>query len=222
MATGQISRRRHLVAANLAGENVEVLRESEGEEASAAAEEEVFGLENTKKENPSHCDVQTSSPSSYAGTNRCRQSVRLAICRYKCSVHSLFPQLSDNEFWLYRLWQPLVPRFYPNVPDALKFTSSTLYIVTSYNKTGHFVEALLRELAGVVTIPSKRIYALGMGYFVEDRFATLKNVMKELDLDGWNLYPVNWGFNTQNERDEAAANPKIQLLDLSDFTNKLK
>ncbi|KAF7832971.1 uncharacterized protein G2W53_015304 [Senna tora] len=58
MATGQISRCRRLVAADLveekaevlretdfAGENVEVLRESEGEEASAAAEEEVFGLE---------------------------------------------------------------------------------------------------------------------------------------------------------------------------------
>ncbi|KAF7832554.1 uncharacterized protein G2W53_014887 [Senna tora] len=43
----QISRRRHLVAADLAGENTEVLRESEGEEASAAAEEEVFGLEDT-------------------------------------------------------------------------------------------------------------------------------------------------------------------------------
>ncbi|KAF7832965.1 uncharacterized protein G2W53_015298 [Senna tora] len=42
----QISWRRRLVAANLAGENAEVLRESEGEEASAAAEGEVFGLEN--------------------------------------------------------------------------------------------------------------------------------------------------------------------------------
>ncbi|KAF7832669.1 uncharacterized protein G2W53_015002 [Senna tora] len=45
MATGQISRRHRLVAADLAVENAEVLRESEGEEASAAAEEEVFGLE---------------------------------------------------------------------------------------------------------------------------------------------------------------------------------
>ncbi|KAF7832782.1 uncharacterized protein G2W53_015115 [Senna tora] len=41
----QISRRRRLVAADLAGENAEVLRESEGEKASAAAKEEVFGLE---------------------------------------------------------------------------------------------------------------------------------------------------------------------------------
>ncbi|KAF7832969.1 uncharacterized protein G2W53_015302 [Senna tora] len=46
MATGQISRHRRLVAADLAGENAKVLRESEGEEASAAAKEEVFGLEN--------------------------------------------------------------------------------------------------------------------------------------------------------------------------------
>ncbi|KAF7826604.1 uncharacterized protein G2W53_017768 [Senna tora] len=44
----QISRCRHLVAADLAGENAEVLRESEGEEAFAAAEEEVFGLEREK------------------------------------------------------------------------------------------------------------------------------------------------------------------------------
>ncbi|KAF7800729.1 uncharacterized protein G2W53_044776 [Senna tora] len=45
MAAGRISRRRHLVAAELAGENAEVPQESEGEEASATAEEEVFGLE---------------------------------------------------------------------------------------------------------------------------------------------------------------------------------
>ncbi|KAF7832819.1 uncharacterized protein G2W53_015152 [Senna tora] len=41
----QISRRRRLVAADLVGENAEVLPETEGEEASTAAEEEVFGLE---------------------------------------------------------------------------------------------------------------------------------------------------------------------------------
>ncbi|KAF7832912.1 uncharacterized protein G2W53_015245 [Senna tora] len=41
----QISRRCRLVAADLARENEEVLQESEGEESSASAEEEVFGLE---------------------------------------------------------------------------------------------------------------------------------------------------------------------------------
>ncbi|KAF7832517.1 uncharacterized protein G2W53_014850 [Senna tora] len=52
----QISRRRCLIAADLAGENAEVFRESEGEEASATVEEEVFGLERQKlspsKEDP--------------------------------------------------------------------------------------------------------------------------------------------------------------------------
>ncbi|KAJ0598211.1 putative HAD superfamily protein [Helianthus annuus] len=130
-------------------------------------------------------------------------------------------------------------RFYPGVPDALRFASSQLYIVTT--KQGRFADALLRELAGV-TIPSERIYALGSGpkvetlkklqkrpenqgltlHFVEDRLATLKNVIKDPELNGWNLYLVDWGFNTQKEREEAATYSRIHLLQLSDFTKKLK
>ncbi|KAF7832850.1 uncharacterized protein G2W53_015183 [Senna tora] len=45
MATRQISRHRRVVPSDLPRENAKVLRESEGQEASAAAEEEVFGLE---------------------------------------------------------------------------------------------------------------------------------------------------------------------------------
>lgn len=130
-------------------------------------------------------------------------------------------------------------RFYPGVADALKFASSKVYIVTT--KQGRFAEALLRELAGV-TIPSERIYGLGTGpkvevlkqlqkqsehqgltlHFVEDRLATLKNVIKEPELDGWNLYLGKWGYNTQKEREEAAGISRIQLLELSDFSKKLK
>ncbi|KGN45668.1 uncharacterized protein LOC101221288 isoform X2 [Cucumis sativus] len=130
-------------------------------------------------------------------------------------------------------------RFYPGVSDALKFASSRIYIVTT--KQGRFADALLRELAGV-TIPPERIYGLGTGpkvevlkmlqkmpehqglklHFVEDRLATLKNVIKESELDGWNIYLVDWGYNTQKEREEAAAIKRIQLLQLSDFSTKLK
>ncbi|XP_010255309.1 PREDICTED: uncharacterized protein LOC104596025 isoform X2 [Nelumbo nucifera] len=130
-------------------------------------------------------------------------------------------------------------RFYPGVPDALKFASSRIYIVTT--KQARFADALLRELAGV-TIPSHRIYGLGTGpkvevlkqlqskeenkgltlHFVEDRLATLKNVIKVPELDGWNLYLGDWGYNTQKEREEAATIPRIQLLELSDFSRKLK
>ncbi|KDO86210.1 hypothetical protein CISIN_1g024003mg [Citrus sinensis] len=130
-------------------------------------------------------------------------------------------------------------RLYPGVSDALKLASSRIYIVTS--NQSRFVETLLRELAGV-TITPDRLYGLGTGpkvnvlkqlqkkpehqglrlHFVEDRLATLKNVIKEPELDGWNLYLVDWGYNTPKERAEAASMPRIQLLQLSDFCTKLK
>ncbi|CAN4125087.1 unnamed protein product [Withania somnifera] len=104
-------------------------------------------------------------------------------------------------------------RFYPGVPDALKFASSKLYIVST--KQSRFADALLRRLAGI-TIPAERIYGLGTG-FVEDRLATLKNVIKEPKLDGWNLYLGDWGYNTQKEREEAPSISRIHLLGVSDF-----
>lgn len=130
-------------------------------------------------------------------------------------------------------------RFYPGIADALRFASSQVYIVTT--KQSRFADALLRKLAGV-TIPYERIYGLGTGpkvevlkklqsmpehqglelHFVEDRLATLKNVIKETALDGWNLYLGRWGYNTEKEREEAESISRIQLLDLSDFTSKLK
>ncbi|CAA2970550.1 Ribosomal RNA small subunit methyltransferase G [Olea europaea subsp. europaea] len=101
-------------------------------------------------------------------------------------------------------------KFYPGVPDALKFASSKVCIVTT--KQSRFADALLRELAGVI-IPPEKIYGLGTGpkvkvlkqlqdmpehqgltlHFVEDRLATLKNVIKEPELDKWNLYLGNYG-----------------------------
>ncbi|KAG6748118.1 hypothetical protein POTOM_048019 [Populus tomentosa] len=130
-------------------------------------------------------------------------------------------------------------RFYPGVPDALKFASSSIYIVTT--KQSRFADALLQELAGV-KIPPERIYGLGTGpkvevlkqlqrkpehqglklHFVEDRLATLKNVIKDPELDGWNLYLGDWGYNTHKERGEAASIPRITLLQLTDFSKKLK
>lgn len=130
-------------------------------------------------------------------------------------------------------------RFYPGIADALRFASSRIYIVTT--KQGRFADALLRKLAGVI-IPSERIYGLGTGpkvevlkklqampehhglklHFVEDRLTTLKNVIREPALDGWNLYLGRWGYNTEKEREEAESIPRIHLLDLSDFSSKLK
>ncbi|XP_004295150.1 PREDICTED: uncharacterized protein LOC101305350 [Fragaria vesca subsp. vesca] len=132
-------------------------------------------------------------------------------------------------------------RLYPGVADALKSATSTIYIVTG--KQSPFAEVILRELAGV-TLPPERIFSVASGskhkievlkqlqkkpehqglklHFVEDRLATLKKVIEEPELVGWNLYLGDWGYNTPKERDEVATIPRIQILQLSDFSNKLK
>ncbi|XP_078175357.1 ribosomal RNA small subunit methyltransferase G isoform X2 [Carex rostrata] len=130
-------------------------------------------------------------------------------------------------------------RFYPGVADALRFSSSEVYIVTT--KQSRFAEALLRELAGI-NIPSEKIYGLGTGpkvevlkklqampqhigmtlHFVEDRLATLNNVIKEPALNQWNLYLGTWGYNTENERKEAREISRIKLVDISEFSKNLK
>ncbi|KAJ3678567.1 hypothetical protein LUZ60_002370 [Juncus effusus] len=130
-------------------------------------------------------------------------------------------------------------RFYPGVVDALRFSSSEVYIVTT--KQSRFAQALLKELAGI-NIPSERIYGLGTGpkvevlkklqampqheglilHFVEDRLATLKNVIKEPALDKWNLYLGTWGYNTEKERNDAKGISRIQLVDISQFSKNLK
>ncbi|RZB93911.1 hypothetical protein D0Y65_025288 [Glycine soja] len=100
------------------------------------------------------------------------------------------------------------------------------------SKQSRFADALLRELAGSQGRSVKEASenartpradtTLILNSFVEDRLAILKNVVKEPELDNWNLYLVNWGFNTQKEREEAEANPRIQVIELSDFSSKLK
>ncbi|KAG0623993.1 hypothetical protein M758_3G216100 [Ceratodon purpureus] len=130
-------------------------------------------------------------------------------------------------------------RFYPGIADSLKFSSSTLFIVTT--KQARFAAALLKELGGV-DFPMDHIYGLGSGpkvevlkqlqeraehegltlHFVEDRLATLHIVNKTPALDKWNLYLATWGYNTSNEREEARGISRIQVVDLPDFCAKLK
>ncbi|XP_072092190.1 uncharacterized protein [Arachis hypogaea] len=117
-------------------------------------------------------------------------------------------------------------RFYPGVSDALKFSSSRVYIVTTKQEI-HFPCTIFgftgRPKVKVLKQLQKRPEHQGLTlHFVEDRLATLKNVIKEPELDQWNLYLGNWGYNTQKEREEAAAIPRIQVLELSDFSKKLK
>lgn len=127
-------------------------------------------------------------------------------------------------------------RIYPGVPDALRFSSSETYIVTT--KQARFAHALLESVGA--DVPDGRMYGLGSGpktsvlkdlqskhqgaglHFVEDRLATLKNVIATPALDGWSLYLADWGYNTPEERAEAEAIPRIEVLSLQEFCGRLQ
>ncbi|KAF7832968.1 uncharacterized protein G2W53_015301 [Senna tora] len=80
----QISRHRRLVAADLTGENAEVLRESEGEEVFAAAEEEVFCLES--KEDPWTPDRSLGAVVSLHQISRCLRLVATVLAGENAEV----------------------------------------------------------------------------------------------------------------------------------------
>ena len=37
------------------------------------------------------------------------------------------------------------------------------------------------------------------------------------ELDAWDLYLVDWGYNTPKERQRAAANPRIKVINVEQF-----
>ena len=129
--------------------------------------------------------------------------------------------------------------FYTGVAAQLQHwvaTNLQLFIITT--KESRFVDALLRQQG--VELPSSAIFGKdcrqpksetlqqiqAQGYtqiwFVEDRFETLKAMTLQADLPSVALFLGDWGYNTQRERDEAAAHPSVRLLTLKRFTQPFK
>lgn len=128
---------------------------------------------------------------------------------------------------------------YPGTAEALRLSPGEVYIVTT--KQTRFVQLILQDMAGI-SFPVERIFGLGTGpkvevlqqiqalphhqgstfHFVEDRLATLRNVIKTPALDQWNLYLGVWGYNTEEERKAAGEIPRISVVDLDTFCQKLK
>lgn len=46
-------------------------------------------------------------------------------------------------------------------------------------------------------------------------------VSKDSSLASWRLYLVDWGYNTVAERQRAAANPRIQVINRQQFSDLL-
>lgn len=129
-------------------------------------------------------------------------------------------------------------RIYPGVTESLKALiqaqGSEIYIVTT--KQARFTKTILQRMAGV-DFPMERIfsqtvsgrpksevltdlkdkYAGARYYFVEDKFSTLEKVSRLETLQAWELYLVDWGYNTRQERTKASNNERIKLIDIQGF-----
>ncbi|GBF95946.1 hypothetical protein Rsub_08069 [Raphidocelis subcapitata] len=130
-------------------------------------------------------------------------------------------------------------RIYPGVADAVKASlagGDEVYVVTT--KQARFTHTLLRDMAGV-DLPADRIHSTTVsgepksrvlarlaaqhagagGYvFVEDKYSTLEKVIAAPETAGkWDLYLVDWGYNTPDERAAAAASPNIRLIGVGEF-----
>eukprot|EP00877_Chromochloris_zofingiensis_P003895 jgi/Chrzof1/13506/Cz08g00110.t1 len=128
----------------------------------------------------------------------------------------------------------------PALQAALHSSTDELYIVTT--KQAHFTELLLQRMADV-PLPAERIYSTTVSgapkssvlsqlaadhpgakeyIFVEDKLSTLEKVLSSPETAGqWKLYLVDWGYNTPQEQQCAAANEHITVISVREFQNLL-
>ncbi|KAG1667581.1 hypothetical protein FOA52_014662 [Chlamydomonas sp. UWO 241] len=129
-------------------------------------------------------------------------------------------------------------RIYDGVAPAVAaaMAKDEVYVVTT--KQAHYTEILMRDMAGI-DFPLDRIFSQTVSgrpkgevltklagnhpdasalVFVEDKLSTLEKVCKDAALSDWQLYLVDWGYNTPAERARAAANPRIKVISVADFT----
>jgi hypothetical protein len=59
-------------------------------------------------------------------------------------------------------------------------------------------------------------------HFVEDKMSTLHKVIGDDRLDKYQLHLVDWGYNTEEEREVAQQSDRIQLMSSQDFEGLLK
>ncbi len=54
-------------------------------------------------------------------------------------------------------------------------------------------------------------------YFVEDRLPTLMNVLANEKLNGIKLFFARWGYNTEQDKQQASQQARIELIEIADF-----
>tara|TARA_B100000795_G_scaffold146172_1_gene109510 strand:+ start:832 stop:1584 length:753 start_codon:yes stop_codon:yes gene_type:complete len=141
---------------------------------------------------------------------------------------------STRDEWLKRdlpEWLKMNPLFSGVQAKLVSIKSEHCFIVTT--KQERFVEQILS--ANKIPFPKEQIFGLDRKLskqqvlrqlqekypdhplvFVEDRLPTLINIMKDRDLTKIQLVLANWGYNTTEDRQQAATN-QIKQINLHQF-----
>ncbi|KAL3135304.1 hypothetical protein ABBQ32_007501 [Trebouxia sp. C0010 RCD-2024] len=130
---------------------------------------------------------------------------------------------------------------YPGLPQDLAAAQRDheLYIVTT--KQARFTEALMRDKAKLNFSADRILSTAETGqpksevlqqleqrhpgttyHFVEDKLGTLNKVCQVKELDHWMLYLVDWGYNTKQERAQAADNPRIHVVNHQELSQAVR
>ncbi|GAX82676.1 hypothetical protein CEUSTIGMA_g10102.t1 [Chlamydomonas eustigma] len=128
-------------------------------------------------------------------------------------------------------------RIYESVASPIQraMHEHEVYIVTT--KQAHYTELILRDMASI-NLSADRIFSQTISgrpksevlealaakhtdvqeyIFVEDKLSTLEKVSKDPLMSSWQLYLVDWGYNTAVERQRLEGNPRIQVINKTQF-----
>jgi hypothetical protein len=144
---------------------------------------------------------------------------------------------ADLESWL----EPNL--IYPGVGEAVRLAETSpdvsVFVVTT--KQARFASAIMSRKANI-DIPPERLFSQTVSgvpktevllalqadaapgarlVFVEDKMSTLEKVCARDGLEKWELFLVDWGYNTEEERARARANPRIRVVDVETFAETL-
>jgi len=165
-------------------------------------------------------------------------SIETIITQDKLSATQLKKQFGETrDHWIVNNldeWIEMNPLFEGVANKLRSIDAKQCTIITT--KQERFVSQIFD--ANDISFPAERIYGLDRqlskqdvlndllvqhpGHkvlFVEDRLPTLHNVINDARLESINLYFADWGYNTVQDKKQAAEINKISTINLSEFCN---
>jgi phosphoglycolate phosphatase-like HAD superfamily hydrolase len=162
------------------------------------------------------------------------KQIEVLMIRDELTVQELKQQFGETrDQWIaddLDSWVAMNPLYGPIADKLRQLNAINTVIITT--KQERFVQQILS--ANQIQFPRESIYGLDRNMskqhilhnlmlerpgdtilFIEDRLPTLINVIADAQLDPIVLYLANWGYNTDEDCEQASQRERLRLLDLS-------